>query len=74
MNTVVTQAPSYWNPFRFFKFIPSNARKEPANTASSDEESRIRRSFVLEMMQAHPEAFQHELDVQTMMQFYSLRF
>jgi hypothetical protein len=44
------------------------------NTSSAQAENRMRRTFILEMMEAHPEAFQHELDVQNMMHFYPSRF
>ncbi len=49
--------------------------KHPKADAKEDErENRDRRNFILEMMDAHPEAFQSELDCQSMMIFYSSRF
>ena len=46
----------------------------PWNTECGEEENRARRDFIMEMMDAHPEAFQHEIDCQTMMRFYPSRF
>ena len=47
----------------------------PSLQADCDEnETRTRRTFILEMMEAHPEAFQHEFDCQTIMGFYPSRF
>lgn len=46
----------------------------PSNTQCGEEENRARRDFIMEMMDAHPEAFQHEIDCQTMMRFYPSRF
>lgn len=74
MSSVASQAPASWKPFRFLKSIASITRKKPVNTARAQAENRMRRAFILEMMEAHPEAFQHELDVQNMMHFYPSRF
>jgi hypothetical protein len=74
MSSFAAKAPSGWKPFRFLKSIASITRKKPVNTANTDAENQMRRAFILEMMEAHPEAFQHELDIQNMMHFYPSRF
>ena len=47
-------------------------RLTPKVTKQIDED-RACREFVLGMMQMHPEAFEHEMDVQNMMHFYPSR-
>ncbi|MDU8945772.1 hypothetical protein [Ovoidimarina sediminis] len=51
----------------------SRLRVPPADTEVSEDERRAGRALVREMMEAHPEAFQHEFDYETMMRFYPSR-
>ncbi|MBD3662313.1 hypothetical protein [Sulfitobacter aestuariivivens] len=60
----------FWRLFRAFGGLGHSGAKP----ACSDQQDRARRAFVLEMMEAHPEAFQHEQDVQCMMHYYPSRF
>ena len=52
----------------------SRLRAPLADTEVAEDERRAGRAFVLEMMEAHPDAFQHEFDYETMMRFYPSRF
>ena len=75
MMTVVTATQSaHWKPFGLFSSIFTSQKSHNSNSEISDDESRERRGFVLEMMAAHPGAFQSELDTQVMLHFYSERF
>lgn len=58
----------------YLRRVLSLIQWRPTSQADSEEENRERRDFVLEMMQAHPDAFQNELDCQAMMHFYPSRF
>lgn len=60
---------------RFAHLIPHRiaGRSRTSMSASSSEETRARRDFVSDVIAKNPEAFSSELDVQTMMLFYSDR-
>ena len=49
-------------------------RVRPAVPPESPEEARARRELVQEMIAAHPEAFQSELDLMAMLHSYPGRF
>jgi len=74
MTMAATRAPSVWWVLKLFRFTTSDPRAQSGDAARSTTEDQARRDFVLEMMQEHPEAFQHEQDVQSMMLFYPSRF
>ena len=65
---------------RLFQSKPALADTDTDTDTGTDTdecENRARRYFILEMMEAHPEAFQHGqhgLDCQTMMELYHPRF
>lgn len=75
MSVVSVSEPMPGNPFKLFRgrFAALLARILK-HSELEEEESRKRRDFVQDMMHAHPEAFQSELDVQNMMHFYPSRF
>ena len=55
-----------WTPLALFQKLLSNSQERPSTSEALNGNSLIRRDFLLEMMQSHPEAFQSELDLQTM--------
>jgi len=74
MSVVAIQSHQIWKPFGLATSLLSKVIGSTEDTEVRDQESRARRDFILEMMDAHPEAFQHEMDFQTMMSFYPSRF
>lgn len=58
----------------FLHWIRALVRRQATPTADSADECRDRRAFIVEMMDAHPDAFRSELDCQMMMHFYPGRF
>jgi hypothetical protein len=74
MTTETLQQQVPWRPVRFLGFLVRRAVKHPTVPEEMAQDDRARRAFVLEMMEAHPDAFQHELDVQAMMHCYPARF
>lgn len=73
MSVVETNSRAPWQPMvSVFSFL--RRLKHPSfDTAIDEDESRARRDFILELMQTHPDAFQHELDCRTMMELYHSR-
>ena len=69
----ITSRPT-WQPFKRLLFLFTNLRGPSVHAEYDEAENRARRTFILEMMDAHPEAFQHEHDFQHMMVFYPSRF
>lgn len=74
MSTIAIQSHRNWKPFRFVASFLPKMTGPSVDIEVDDQESRVRRDFTLEMMNAHPEAFQHEFDCQNMMSFYPSRF
>ena len=74
MSVVAIQSHHIWKPFGLATSLLSKVIGSTKETEVHDQETRARRDFILEMMDAHPEAFQHEMDFQTMMGFYPSRF
>lgn len=74
MSDVAIQSRPIWKPFGLATLFLSKMIGTPVDTKFDERESRVRRDFILEMMDVHPEAFQHEIDCQTMMKFYPSRF
>ena len=73
MKLFAIQSHSIWQPFRLVASCLSHLISFSVDTEVDEQENRDRRHFVMEMMDAHPEAFQHEIDCQTMMKFYPSR-
>ena len=73
MNLAVIPSPSLWKPLQKLHSLFAIRARDASDTGSATPDQ-ARRDFILEMMQAHPDAFQHEMDVQTMMHFYPARF
>ena len=73
MSAITVQSNLTWKLFGLATSLLSKVLGPSIDTEVDDQESRTRRDFILEMMEAHPEAFQHELDFQTMMSFYPSR-
>jgi hypothetical protein len=74
MATLADPPPGTWKPFRFFLKLFERVPFTSRESEHDHEAARQRRKFILEMMQGHPEAFQSELDVQHLMQFYPSQF
>ena len=73
MSAIAVQSHLTWKLFGLATSLLSKVLGPSIDTEVDDQESRARRAFILEMMEAHPEAFQHELDFQNMMSFYPSR-
>ncbi|WP_050931672.1 hypothetical protein [Aestuariivita boseongensis] len=74
MTALTDHQPGTWNPFRYLPKLFERgpfASREPEH---AHEAALQRRELILEMMQGHPDAFQSDLDVQYLMQFYPSRF
>ncbi len=63
-----------WQTFGPVVAFFSRLKRSSVDTVVGEDASRARRDFILEMMEAHPDAFQHEIDIQTMMNVYPSRF
>ncbi len=74
MSVVEISPRLFHQPFTLVVSFFSRRPPRSGDTDRCEDESRARRAFIVEMMEAHPEAFQHELDCQTMMHLYSSRF
>lgn len=62
-----------WN-FLKLLFKASAPSAKPAQQAAPAEDTLHEQEFILDMMQSRPEAFQSDLDVQYVMQYYPSRF
>ena len=74
MSLVETNARPFWQPRNWFPSLFKRMKRFSVDAADSSEESRARRTFILEMMDSHPDAFEHEFSCQTMMGLYRSRF
>jgi hypothetical protein len=74
MSVVEITSRPIWQPFKRLISLLAGLRRPSLHTEHDEAENRARRTFILEMMDAYPEAFQHENDCQTMMGFYPSRF
>ena len=70
MSTVAIQSTFIWQPMKFVASRLAQSERPSADTDVGAQVNRARRDFILEMMDAHPDAFQHEFDCQTVMKFY----
>jgi len=69
--------PTYIPQFRpsaHLRSLFAGVRRKPAIKVDSEEQSRKRREFVLEVMQSGPDAIQSEMDWHSMVYFYPARF
>ena len=74
MSTIAIQSNPISQCIRLVASKLSHMFGPSVETEIDVQDNRARRDFVLEMMDAHPEAFQHEIDCQTMMTYYPSRF
>jgi hypothetical protein len=74
MSIIETNFRPPWQPiksiFSFFRWL----KRPSVDIAVYEDESRAQRDFILDMMEVHPDAFQHEVDCLTMMELYHSRF
>ena len=74
MSVVAIQFRPIWKCFGLTTSFLSKMIVAPIDTKVDDQESRARRDFILEMIYANHEAFQHEMDFQTLVKFYPSKF
>lgn len=74
MSLSETHSRLNWHPFKPLLSALSRLRPFSSPTDCGGAEDCARRRFILDMMDAHPDAFQHELNCQTIMKFYPSRF
>ena len=74
MNVVEIVYRPTWQPFKPLVSLLARLRFPSLSAECNEDENRARRTFILDMMDAYPEAFQNEYDCQTMMAFYPSRF
>ena len=74
MTALSDPQPGTWNPFRYLLKLFERAPFPSRVPEQAHEAALQRRELFLEMMQCHPDAFQSDLDVQYLMQFYPSQF
>ncbi len=74
MTSLTLSRPTIWRSFQDFwkTLVPSKDYATPSD--DSQEDSRARRDFVLEMLDRNPDSFQSELDIQNMARLYRCKF
>ncbi len=74
MTSLTLSRPTIWR--RFQDFLKSLAPSQDCATPPDDsqEDSRTRRDFALEMLDRNPDAFKSELDIQNMARLYRCKF
>ncbi|UWR01915.1 hypothetical protein K3740_12705 [Ruegeria conchae] len=74
MSAAASQTRPTWKWFGFATSFLSKMIGPSTDIEVHDQEGRAHRDFILDMMDAHPEALQHEMDFETLMRFYPSRF
>jgi hypothetical protein len=70
MSIVEIEPRSIWLAFKPVVSLLARLKVSSPQVDCDESATRARRTFILEMMETHPEAFQNEFDCQTMMGFY----
>ena len=74
MTTIARPIPAIWSRFKVTWNRDAPSSRHPSLSNNSHAEARSRQDFVLEMLRRNANAFQSELDVQSMMYSYPCRF
>ena len=74
MTSLALSRPAIWKRFEVIWELLAPSHNRPVASNDSQEDSRNRRDFFLEMLNRNPDAFQNELEVQNMMHSYPGRF